>query len=378
MNRVFRCFAIVLILLFLMGVSVGAQDTDTLYRQQLQASGAEDLITRLPSDVQELLAEYNLDTLNPTDFTNLQLEQVISALLTSLSRHASGPLNVVGTLLGVVLLSALFTGLEGDGHALGLRRTYHSVAVLGTAGAVLVPLFHLLETVSRSVEQVTVFLGAYVPVYGAILLSGGRGVSALSYQTTLLGASQLLMWLLYAGVFPAVTVSLALGCTGSLAEGFCLESISSTIHKTILWTLGLFSTLFSGLLSIQQMVAAAGDSLSGRVLRFSLSSFVPVVGGLLSEAYSTVVGCAGLLRSTVGCFGLVAVCLLVLPPLLSCVCWNLGLHLAAGAAGLFQLSPVEKLCRTAAGAVRVLIAVLAALALLMVVSTTVIVFSAGR
>ena len=103
-----------------------------------------------------------------------------------------------------------------------------------------------------------------------------------------------------------------------------------------------------------------------------------LVGGLLSDAYATVVGCAGLLRSTVGCFGLVAVCLLVLPTLVQCICWHLGLHLAAGAAGLFQLSPVEKLCRTAAGSVRVLIAVLAVLALLMVVSTTVIAFSAGR
>ncbi len=378
MSRCVRCLAAVFLLFSLLTIPVCAQDTDTLYRQQLQASGADGLVTRLPADVQELLAELELDTLDPTAFTGLRLEQVMGALLGLLSRRAAGPLEVVGSLLGVVLLSALFTGLEGNSHTMGLRRTYHAVAVLGAAGAVLVPLFGLLETVSRAVEQVTVFLSAYVPVYGAILLSGGRGVSALSYQTTLLGASQLLTWLMFAGVFPAVTVSLALGCTGSLAEGFCLESISQTIHKTVLWTLGLFSTLFSGLLSLQQMVAAAGDSLSGRMLRFSLSSFVPVVGSLLSEAYSTVVGCAGLLRSTVGCFGLVAVCLLVLPPLLSCVCWNLGLHLAAGAAALFQLSPVEKLCRTAAGAVRVLIAVLAVLALLMVVSTAVIAFSAGR
>lgn len=362
----------------MLSIPVCAQDTDTLYRQQLSASGADGLVTRLPADVQELLREMELDTLDPSAFIGLEFQSVLDALLGLMRRQADGPLGALGSLLGVVLLSALFTGLEGSGPVLGLRRTYHGVAVLGAAGAVLVPLFGLLESVSRSVEQVTVFLSAYVPVYGAILLSGGRGVSALSYQTTLLGASQLLTWLLHSGVFPAVTVSLALGCTGSLSEGFCLESISQTIHKTVLWALGLFSTIFSGLLSLQQMVAAAGDSLSGRMLRFSLSSFVPVVGGLLSDAYATVVGCAGLLRSTVGCFGLVAVCLLVLPPLLSCICWHVGLHLAAGAAGLFQLSPVEKLCRTAAGSVRVLIAVLAVLALLMVVSTTVIAFSAGR
>ena len=105
--------------------------------------------------------------------------------------------------------------------------------------------------------------------------------------------------------------------------------------------------------------------------RFSLSGFVPVVGGLLSEAYATVMGCAGLLRTVVGVFGLVAVVLMVAPPLVGCVCWNVALHLAGGAAALFGLAPIERLCRVAAGAVRVLIALLAVFALLMVIATAV-------
>ena len=136
--------------------------------------------------------------------------------------------------------------------------------------------------------------------------------------------------------------------------------------------------MFSFLLSFQQMAASAGDSLSGRMVRFSLTSFVPVVGGLLGEAYSTVTGCAGLLRTTVGCFGLVSVVLVVVPPLLSCVCWSIGLRVAGDTAALFRLSPLERLCQAASGAVRVLIAVLAVLALLMVISTTVIAAFAGR
>jgi stage III sporulation protein AE len=138
--------------------------------------------------------------------------------------------------------------------------------------------------------------------------------------------------------------------------------------------MGLSSSLFSGLLSLQQMVAAAGDSLGSRVVKFSLSSFVPVVGGVLSDAYNTVVGCGGLLRSTVGAFGVLSVVLVVLPPLLSCVCWNVGLQLAGGTAALFGLAPLDTLCRTAAGAVKVLIAVLAVFALLMILSTSVVVF----
>lgn len=349
-----------------------------MYAQQMQSSGAADLPDRLPSDVQALLDSLDLDALDPSSYTELGFSETAQMLTDLLFSQASGPKQTVGMLLGVTLLCALFNGLDVSAGGLSLRRTYQGVAVLAAGTVVLVPLFALFFRVWEAVQQVTVFLSAYVPVYGAILMTGGKGVSALSYQTTLLAAVQLLLWLVRGMVFPLLLVSLALGCTGSVSEGFCLDRLSGMFHKVILWALGLFSTLFSGLLSLQQMVASAGDSLSGRVMKFSLSSFVPVVGGVLSEAYSTVVGCGGLLRSTVGAFGLLSVVLVVLPPLLSCVCWSVGLHLAGGVAALFGLTPLDTLCRTAAGAVKVLIAVLAVFALLMILSTSVVAFVSGR
>lgn len=378
MRRLWLCGVLFVLFTLPVAAQTETQSAEELYVQQLEASGADRLVGALPADVQELLRELELDGLDPAGYTQLSVSRVAELLSGLLAREAGGPMRAFGVLLGIVLLAALFSGLEGAAENRALRQTYHGVAVLGAGGALLVPLFALLETVRQTVEQVMVFLTAYVPVYAALLATGGRAGSALSYQTTLLGASQLLTWLVGEVVFPVLTVSLAMGCTGAVAEGFCLESFSQTLHKAVLWVLGLFSTAFSGLLSLQQMVAAAGDTLGNRVMKFSLSSFVPVVGSLLSEAYSTVVGCAGLLRTTVGAFGLLAVMLVILPPLLSCICWSVSLYLASSAAALFGLAPLEKMCRLASGGVRVLIAVLAVFALLMVVSTSVIVFAAGR
>lgn len=352
-------------------------ETWEMYTQQMESGGVDRLPERLPQDVQALLDSLNLDSFDPSAYAELQFGDMAQMLSDLLLRQASGPKQTLGMLIGVVLLCSLFTGLDGAAGGLSLRRTYQGVAVLAAGGAVLVPLFELFSRVWETVQQVTVFLSAYLPVYGAILATGGKAVSAVSYQTTLLAAIQLLLWMVRGMVFPLLLVSLAFGCTGSVAEGFCLDRFSTTIHKGVLWALGLFSTLFSGFLSLQQMVTAAGDSLSSRMVKFSLSNFVPVVGGVLSEAYNTVIGCSTLLRSTVGAFGLVSVVLVVLPPLLSCVCWNMGLHLAGGTAALFGLDSLEKLCRTAAGAVKVLIALLAVFTLLMILSTS-IVASVGR
>lgn len=376
-----RRWLVVLLCLFWVGPSVRAEEALTqeqMYQQQIDASGARELTSQLPRDVQELLELWELDTFDSKSYTQLSFQQVTGLLTDLLARQANGPLQVIGMVLGVVLVSAVFSGLGNTALTPALRQTYDGVAVLGAGGLLLVPLFALLDSVLETTQQVAVFLTAYAPVYAGLVATGGRVAGALSYQTTLLSACQLLAWLIRGMVFPVLTVSLAFGCTGSVTDGFCLERFGQTLHKGILWVLGLFSTVFSFVLSFQQLAAAAGDSLSGRMVRFSLSSFVPVVGGLLGEAYSTVVGCAGLLRSAVGCFGMVAVVLVIVPPLVTCICWSVGLHIAADTAALFRLSPLEKLCQAAAGAVRVLIAVLAVFALLMVISTTVIAVTAGR
>lgn len=371
-----RVFILTVVLLLCLSLTVSAETTE-MYAEQLKASGADQLVERLPEDAQALLETLELDGFAQNGFTQLELSTVLNTLLSALQENTAAPLQALLSLLTVVVLSAMFGGLQGLAGRVPLRQTYHTVSVLAAAGLLLSAVGSLLCTVQAAVDSVNVFMLSFVPVYGVIVASGGSPTAALSYQTTLLTAAELFTQGVRGVVLPILLVSLALGCVGTVADGFCLSSFSATFYKLVLWGLGLFSTVFSGVLSVQQMVAAAGDSVGSRAMKFSLASFVPVVGGVLSEAYSTVMGCAGLLRSTVGGFGLVATAVIILPSLLSCVGWSLCLSLGGNAAALFKLDALEKLCRCIGGAVRVLIAALAVLGLMMIVSTSVMAF-AGR
>ena len=156
-----------------------------------------------------------------------------------------------------------------------------------------------------------------------------------------------------------------------------MDTLGSAINKGAASLLGITTTLFVGLLTLQGIVGGAADTLSSRALRFSLSSMVPVVGGSLSEAFSAVKGCLGLLKSTVGGFGMLATALIVLPPLLQCAVWSLGLALCTAAAELFGLGQISALLRSAQAVVKTLIAVLAACSLFMIVATAVVTAAGG-
>ncbi len=372
-----RTLLLTVVLLLFFSLSAAAQTTEW-YEEQLAASGAEELIERLPADAQELLETLELDSFSQDGYTQLELSAVLETLLSLLQQNIAAPMGALLSILAVVVLSAMFGGLQGLADRSSLRQTYHTVSVLASTGLLLTSFGTLLRTVQAAVDNVNVFMLSFVPVYGVIVASGGSPTAAISYQTTLLAAAELFTQGIRVAVLPILLVSLALGCVGTVADGFCLNTFSSTFYKIVLWGLGLFCTVFSGVLSVQQMVAAAGDSVSIRAVKFSLASFVPVVGSVLSEAYSTVIGCAGLLRSTVGGFGVVSTLAIILPPMVSSIGWSLCLSLGGNAAALFKLDALEKLCRCIGGAVRVLIAVLAVLGLMMIVSTSVIVFAGRR
>ena len=357
------------------GAEGGAAEWDELYQEQAEASGAGDLPDNLPEETRQLLDQLGITSIDAEGFSSLEPQGVWKALAELTGQEASGPLRSVGVVLGVVLLCALMEGMKQTLRDPSASPVFQVVCVLAACAALLVPLSSCVQAVCRAAESTSVFMGSFVPVYAGILVTAGHAVTAASYQTVVLFAAELITLLATHLLVPLLTVSLALGMAGSLDTGLRLDSLSSAINKGAAWLLGITTTLFVGLLTLQGIVGGAADTLSSRALRFSLSSMVPVVGGSLSEAFSAVKGCLGLLKSTVGGFGMLATALIVLPPLLQCAVWSLALCTAA--AELFGLGQISALLRSAQAVVKTLIAVLAACSLFMIVTTAVVTAAGG-
>lgn len=377
----FRSLLLMIMLTMVMclpaGAEGGAAEWDELYQEQAEASGAGDLPDNLPEETRQLLDQLGITSIDAEGFSSLEPQGVWKALAELTGQEASGPLRSVGVVLGVVLLCALMEGMKQTLRDPSASPVFQVVCVLAACAALLVPLSSCVQAVCRAAESTSVFMGSFVPVYAGILVTAGHAVTAASYQTVVLFAAELITLLATHLLVPLLTVSLALGMAGSLDTGLRLDSLSSAINKGAAWLLGITTTLFVGLLTLQGIVGGAADTLSSRALRFSLSSMVPVVGGSLSEAFSAVKGCLGLLKSTVGGFGMLATALIVLPPLLQCAVWSLGLALCTAAAELFGLGQISALLRSAQAVVKTLIAVLAACSLFMIVATAVVTAAGG-
>ncbi len=371
------CVAVMIALLMMIGSSltVSAQTAQEMYDEQLASSGAQELFDSLPEDTRRMLSKLGIDALELETWASLDVQTTLSSLADMVSAEAQAPFETALTAIGVMLMLGFFAAIganEGD-HA----AVFRVVAMLAVIVPLLAPLWRTMERVSAAADSASVFSLSFAPVYAAVITAEGHAAGAVSFQTVMLAASEVIAFLIRTAIVPLAAMAFAMSVGGSLHRELPLGEAGSFVNRTAVWILGISLTIFVGMLSLQTVLSATADSVTGRMMRFSVAGFVPIVGGSLSEALYTVRGCLSALKGSVGGFGILVTTLTVLPPLIECVMWNILLILTGSAANMFSLRECAAVCDAAKQFVKLMIAVLASFALLMIIAVTVASLAGG-
>ena len=200
----------------------------------------------------------------------------------------------------------------------------------------------------------------------------GRPTSAAVYQSVTFAAAQFFSQIAAKAVVPLLGIFLAISTVGSVSDTVDVQGIAQSVKKAACWILALCLTVFVGLLTVQSMAAGAADTVGNRTLKFVISSAVPVVGGALSEAYSSLFGCLGIVKSTIGVFGIVIMAVSLLPAVLDLSLTMLALNLAGALGDLLGQKRVSGVLRGVSSALAVMLGLILCYGMMILVSVTVV------
>lgn len=370
-----KCMMLMIVLLLLSGFTAAAADevdTDAIYEEYYSDSGADALTDALPDYAQQLIDGLGLDIADYQSFSDASSTGMLQIVAGIVGDGLKTPLKSLAVCISVVLLSAVVASLGGE----EMIQVSGYISVLAVAAGGFYPLIQTVENTVTAIQGVSGFVTAFVPVYAGILLAGGKAATAASVNSLLLFAAWLVSSVISALVIPVVSAYTALVFSTS-ATDLKVIGLTDSIKKFATWVLGLSLTIFCGVLGIQTGVSAAGDNVSLKAARFVAGSFLPVVGSAVSDALSTVGSCIGLLRSTTGAYGLVAIVAIMLPVLAELTAWRLVLLLSETASDLFTTPKLSALFKNIGSAVSILIGVAIWITLLFIISLTVVVISGG-
>ena len=279
-------------------------------------------------------------------------------------------LRVMVVLLGAVLLYGMAEGsFQAAEHPLMANfvpLSFVLVITMTAAGDVQT----MMGAGTETMEQLDVLSTALLPSLAAAVAASGGIVSAGVRQVATVFFANLLMTLIHSVLLPLVYFYVAASAADAMLPGNPLKRIAAGIKKVVTWALTGALVLFTGYLTISGAAATSADALTLQVTRTVISTAVPVVGGIISQASGSVLSGAGLLKNSIGIFGMLAVLATCLTPFLRLAVQYLLYKITAFLAGTAGNGTLVELIDALGSAFGLMLGMVGSCALLMLISIT--------
>ncbi|SMC85574.1 stage III sporulation protein AE [Papillibacter cinnamivorans] len=330
----------------------GALDTGTL--EEAVPSGAQDLMDGAEIDQGEDLGGGIAGILQNA---GRELESILKGSL------RSGVL-----LLSVVLLCAVAGSLyEGTASktAANFVPTAGTLAVTAIAVGDIHTLIGLgLETIS----QIENFSKVLLPTLAAATAASGSVGGAAARQMATVLFSDVVLTAIDRLLMPLVYAYIAAQAANAAIENNLLGRVAGMLKWAVTTILTMLLICFTGYLTVSGAIAGTADAVTIKAAKFAMSGAVPVVGGIISDAAETVLVGAGVLRNTVGVFGMLTILAICIIPFLRLGVQYLMYKLTAAMAGTVGDDRVVRLIDGIGGAFGLVLGMTGACALILLIS----------
>ena len=267
-----------------------------------------------------------------------------------------------------LILVSLLTGLVGD-IAGTSKSAIHFISAAVTGVLLLKPVNSMVGLGAQTVQQVSQYGRLLLPVMTAALAAQG----AVTKSGALYAATALFDAIISSAIsellIPLVYILLCISVVCSLTKQSLLGDLKKFLKWLPIWLLRMFLYVFTGYIGITGVVAGTTDAAMLKATKLTISGMVPVVGNILSDASEAVLVSAGLMKSAVGIYGMLAVIALWIGPFIEIGTQYLMLKISAGICGMFAPKQTSDLISDFSATMGLLLAMTGAVCLIFLIST---------
>ena len=265
-------------------------------------------------------------------FGDMTVEQIINSMING--RPIFDTDSIIKNLTDLFLMevrSSVFIGCEilaiciVTGLLTNFSNTFGSktVSSLGTmiCGIIITALcignfYQTYDYCSSTIGTMASAMEILLPIMIPLLISMGGISSGSIMDPVMAGAVTGFDFLMQHVVLPLVFLSAVFVMINGLTEKDYVNKLSKLLRNASVAVTGLLLVVLTGIISIQGLLTDTSDGLLLNTAKFSLSTFIPIVGGFTSDTVELFLRCMSSIKSVVGVFGIILILLLLLSPLL--------------------------------------------------------------
>ncbi|MGN1132007.1 MAG: hypothetical protein ACI4RL_03815 [Ruminococcus sp.] len=342
------------------------------FSDALEEIGGGNLSDSLDRNSQNSLNNLGIDENDYNSIINLSFSDFFKEILRIAGQEGVTPLSSSALVMCMLLLYSVFDNFRDDLKSRNMQTISDAVFVLIITLSIVTPVVSVVNRAVTSIENAGSFMLLYIPIMVVALITNGQSVTGASYYSFVVMAGEGITWLSSHLIAPLLSVFLGVSVTSSVSSDIKLDGIIRELSKFIKWVIAFVMTVFSGLLTFKTLITTAADTVSTRAVRFTLSSFIPIVGSALSEAYKTIQGSMTLLKTGLGVFVIISVVIVFLPVVINCLLWIISLNISSGVADMLGVKAPSSVLKCCSSVLSTLLVIILCVMAIYVISTAII------
>ena len=251
----------------------------------------------------------------------------------------------------------------------GIKPFVNICACAAVAGVLVGNLEGAVQQTVNALISMSDYSRAAMPVLFTAAAACGRvGSSAAKYAAVSI-AIDVMMSAARNAVIPLVYAYIAVTLSNCLFSNAILSNFAKITKWLAITVMTGMTIAFTAYINLTGLISGSADAAAIRTAKTLISTVLPVVGGIASDASSAVLAAAGVVKNSIGVFGLVAVAALCAGPF-AVMSMKLLLLKAAGAVtDMLPYGGVSKLIWDIGSAVSILLGLLGCCGIMLFIST---------
>lgn len=331
---------------------------------------ASQIYEAVDGDTRKALEALGLENADYQSMLKLSPRAVVEELVRLVTGKMAEPLQTVGLVCAFLALQAVLSSFLREKNS--LQTAFSLLSALWVTVLLLQSVTKSLTAAFSAIKLSADFMLVYIPGFAGVVAMSGKPLTSAAYSGVMVGVSNLFSEVQVYVFLPLIQVFFLFHLLAALQEDRAWDGVTAFLKKTVQIVLGFCATVFTGLLSIKGALAASGDSVAVRGVKMLVGSAVPIIGSALGDAYTSVLGSIGLIKNTIGVFGILIIALVTVPAILDLFLWYIGVSFCAAAAGALGQPQIKRLLDGIASTVSLVNTLVIFTAFLWIISTGII------
>ncbi len=259
----------------------------------------------------------------------VEYDSVIGCLISNLVELVLKYLPMLSIIIAIGVLSNLLNGIKSKFSEKSIGDLIHIVCFLAVVILMIGIINNLSNTTGQSITSMVSQINALFPILLTLMIGLGANASAGVFQPIVAIISTYVADFFHYLIIPLFLFSFVFSIISNVSSSIKLDKFSEFISSVFKWAVGLTFTIFFAIFTIQGISAGSFDSISIRTAKYSIKSYVPIMGGYLSDGMDLILSSTLLIKNSVGLVGLLIIISTILSPVLEIVVCSLLLKLTS-------------------------------------------------